>query len=51
MCNGEIYNYKILAERYNITLESDSDCEIILHLYEFIIDFCHSTGNRDFLFY
>ena len=33
MCNGEIYNYKVLAEKYDITLETESDCEIILHLY------------------
>ncbi len=32
MCNGEIYNYKELAEQYNITLTTGSDCEIILHL-------------------
>ena len=33
VCNGEIYNYKEIAEKYNIQLETDSDCEIILHLY------------------
>ena len=33
VCNGEIYNYKELAKDNNITLQSDSDCEIILHLY------------------
>lgn len=32
MCNGEIYNYKELATKYSIELESDSDCEIIVHL-------------------
>jgi asparagine synthase (glutamine-hydrolysing) len=32
MCNGEIYNYKELAKKYNITLKTGSDCEIILHL-------------------
>lgn len=33
--NGEIYNYKELAQKYNLTqdLKSDSDCEIIAHLY------------------
>jgi asparagine synthase (glutamine-hydrolysing) len=33
--NGEIYNYKELAEKYDLThdLKSDSDCEIIAHLY------------------
>lgn len=33
ICNGEIYNYRQLATRYSITLQSGSDCEIILHLY------------------
>ena len=34
MCNGEIYNYKELAHEYNIDLETNSDCEIIIHLYQ-----------------
>lgn len=34
ICNGEIYNYEKLAEKYNFKLHSDSDCEIILHLYK-----------------
>ena len=34
ICNGEIYNYKILAKKYNITLSTNSDCEIILNLYD-----------------
>lgn len=34
VCNGEIYNYKQLAEKYNFTLKTHSDCEIIIHLYE-----------------
>tara|TARA_A100001037_G_scaffold45808_1_gene37048 strand:- start:20314 stop:21882 length:1569 start_codon:yes stop_codon:yes gene_type:complete len=33
LCNGEIYNYKELAEKYNFTLLTGSDCEIIIHLY------------------
>ena len=33
VCNGEIYNHKELAGLLNITQESSSDCEIILHLY------------------
>jgi asparagine synthase (glutamine-hydrolysing) len=31
ICNGEIYNHKELAERFNWTLASGSDCEIIGH--------------------
>ena len=34
ICNGEIYNHKYLKEKYNITTKSNSDCEVILHLYE-----------------
>tara|TARA_S200000501_G_scaffold101658_1_gene95167 strand:+ start:2098 stop:2721 length:624 start_codon:yes stop_codon:yes gene_type:complete len=34
ICNGEIYNYKILAKKYGYKLETGSDCEIILHLYK-----------------
>ena len=33
MCNGEIYNWKILAEKYNITIKSQSDCEVLGELY------------------
>lgn len=33
ICNGEIYNYKALALKYKITLDTHSDCEIILKLY------------------
>ena len=34
VCNGEIYNYRQLAEQYDITLTTGSDCEIILPLYQ-----------------
>lgn len=34
ICNGEIYNYKQLAKQFNITLNTNSDCEIIVKLYE-----------------
>ena len=33
ICNGEIYNYKELIQELNITMTTDSDCEIIIHLY------------------
>ena len=33
ICNGEIYNYKYLIEKYNLPVKSDSDCEVILHMY------------------
>lgn len=32
-CNGEIYNYEYLKQKYNLTLSSHSDCEVIWHIY------------------
>ena len=32
ICNGEIYNYKMLSK--NLKTKSKSDCEIIIHLYK-----------------
>ena len=34
VCNGEIYNHKSLIEILNITPNSRSDCEVIIHLYK-----------------
>ena len=34
ICNGEIYNYKKLYELLNITPKTNSDCEVIIYLYE-----------------
>jgi asparagine synthase (glutamine-hydrolysing) len=34
ICNGEIYNYKELYSAMGITPETDSDCEVIIHLYK-----------------
>jgi len=42
ICNGEIYNYMTLATKYNIKLETSSDCEVLMHLYS-------EFGNMDFL--
>lgn len=35
ICNGEIFNFKNLIDKYNLKDKyiSDSDCEIIIHLY------------------
>jgi asparagine synthase (glutamine-hydrolysing) len=33
ICNGEIYNYKELYTLLGIEGETDSDCEVIIHLY------------------
>ena len=33
ICNGEIFNYKELFDLLNITPTTNSDCEIIIHLF------------------
>ena len=33
LCNGEIYNFRELKNKYKLETKSNSDCEIILHLY------------------
>jgi len=33
ICNGEIYNYKQLYKYMNIIPETESDCEVIIHLF------------------
>lgn len=34
LCNGEIYNFKDIKSKFNITCKSESDCEVIVHLYD-----------------
>ena len=34
ICNGEIYNYKELFKEIKVEPNTNSDCEIILHLYK-----------------
>ena len=51
MANGEIYNYKQLAEKYNFELTTGSDCEIIIHLYNKLgIDECIKQLDGVFAF-
>ena len=38
ICNGEIYNHEELKEEYNFETSSNSDCEIIIHLYKNLRD-------------
>lgn len=33
ICNGEIYNYKELYKNLSVTPITQSDCEVIIHLY------------------
>jgi asparagine synthase (glutamine-hydrolysing) len=34
ICNGEIYNFKSLIDKYSLKCKSSSDCEVIIHMYE-----------------
>lgn len=34
ICNGEIYNYRELYQMMGIVGQTDSDCEVIVHLYK-----------------
>lgn len=34
LCNGEIYNFRFLTEKYNLETKTNNDCEIILPLYK-----------------
>ena len=34
ICNGEIFNCEELVTEYEFTMNTKSDCEVILHLYE-----------------
>ena len=32
--NGEIYNYKDLIKEHDLSVTTNSDCEVIIHLYK-----------------
>ncbi len=51
ICNGEIYNYKQLYENIGIKAITNSDCEIIIHLYqEFGIEYTLNLLDGVFAF-
>jgi asparagine synthase (glutamine-hydrolysing) len=37
VCNGEIYNWRALAQKYNIACVSGSDCEVLGHLFQKLV--------------
>lgn len=38
VCNGEIYNYKLLKEKLDyVDFKTHNDCEVIVHLFEYLI--------------
>ena len=36
ICNGEIYNYKQLIKQFGLVMNTNSDCEVIVKLYEIV---------------
>jgi len=34
MANGEMYNYREIIQKHDLRMRSDSDCEVIYHLYK-----------------
>ena len=38
MCNGEIFNWENIVEKYNLHMKTSCDCEVILRLFQHLID-------------
>jgi len=50
VCNGEIFNYKELIETYDLPVKTNSDCEVIAHLYERFGTDCLNMLEGEFSF-
>jgi len=50
VCNGEIYNYKELIERFHFKMDTQSDCEVVLRLYELLKEKCLHELDGEFAF-
>ena len=50
ICNGEIYNHESLKEEFGFKTMSNSDCEIILHLYNHFGDINEAANRLDGVF-
>uniref|UniRef100_A0A6C0M2V3 asparagine synthase (glutamine-hydrolyzing) n=1 Tax=viral metagenome TaxID=1070528 RepID=A0A6C0M2V3_9ZZZZ len=51
ICNGEIYNHRKLVAKYGFTCASESDCEVVIHLYRlFGGDMCATLRELDGVF-
>jgi asparagine synthase (glutamine-hydrolysing) len=50
VCNGEIYNYKQLIADHNLNMTTESDCEVILHLYAIFGKDCIQKLDGEFAF-
>lgn len=50
VCNGEIYNSKELIQKYNFVMNTQSDCEVILKLYDLMKEHCIYELDGEFSF-
>jgi asparagine synthase (glutamine-hydrolysing) len=50
ICNGEIFNYRDLIDIYSLDVKTNSDCEVILHLYEMFGENCVHKLDGEFSF-
>jgi asparagine synthase (glutamine-hydrolysing) len=50
VCNGEIFNYKRLIEKYNLKVTTKRDCEVILLLYDILKEKCVQELDGEFSF-
>jgi asparagine synthase (glutamine-hydrolysing) len=50
ICNGEIFNYKELIKQFDLDVTTDSDCEVIILLYEKIGKECIHYLDGEFAF-
>jgi len=50
VCNGEIYNYKELIQKYELVMETQSDCEVIIQLYDLLKEDCLDELDGEFAF-
>jgi asparagine synthase (glutamine-hydrolysing) len=52
ICNGEIFNYKELYKQLDITPTTNSDCEVIIHLYRrYGIEYTANVIDGEFSFF
>ena len=47
ICNGEIFNHLDIKYKYGFRTKSNSDCEIILHLYDYLINDVNNKNNKN----
>lgn len=50
ICNGEIYNWKELNDKHKYNLKSNSDCEILSHMFNDTLDKQYICNNLDGVF-